>query len=86
MALQDIESNSAIKNYLDICSANDEMPSSGQLKTIQKEIPQLLLLSSSPFFSMLLESFLLLLAFAFFFSAIAVMHENIHYYYPRLNI
>ena len=28
---------------LDICSANDEMPYSGKLNTIQKEMPQLLL-------------------------------------------
>ena len=41
MALQDIESNSAVKNSLYICSANNEMPYSGQLNTIQKEMPQL---------------------------------------------
>ena len=77
MALQDIESNFAVKNSLDICSANDEMPYSGQLNTIQKEMPQLLLLDSSPPSSLLPKSFLLLLlAFVFFFSTIAVMHEK----------
>ena len=29
MALQDIKSNSSVKNVLDACSANDEMPYSG---------------------------------------------------------
>ena len=76
MALQDIKSNSAVKNYLDICSANDEMPYSGQLNTIQKEMPQLLLLDSSMSSSLLPESFLLFPAFAFLFSTIAVMHEK----------
>ena len=67
MALQDIKSNSAVKNYLDICSANDEMPYSGQLNTTRKEIPQLSLLDSSTSSSLLLDmnnfsSFLLLLS------------------------
>ena len=79
MALQDIKSNSAIKNSLDICSANDEMPYSGQLNTIQKEMPQLLLLDSSMCSSVLPESFLLFPAFAFLFSNIAVMHEKKQY-------
>ena len=35
MALKDIKSNSAVKNSLDICSANDKMPYSGQLNTIR---------------------------------------------------
>ena len=78
MALQDIKSNSAVKHSLDICSANDEMPYSGQLNTIQKEMSQLLLIDSSPSSSLLSESFLLLLAFVFFFSTIAVMHEKKH--------
>ena len=55
MALQDIKSNSAVKNFLDICSANDEMSYSGQLNTIQKEMPQLLLIDSSPSSSLLPE-------------------------------
>ena len=76
MALQDIKSNSAVKNSLDVCSANDEMPYSGQLNTIQKEMPQLFLLDSSMSFSLLPESFLLFPAFAFLFSTIAVMHEK----------
>ena len=76
MALQDIKSNSDVKNSLDICSANDEMPYSGQLNTIQKEMPQLLLIDSSPSSSLLPESFLLLVAFVFVFSTIAVMHEK----------
>ena len=81
MALQDIKSNYAVKNSLDICSANDEMPYSSQLNTIQKEMPQLLLIDSSPSSSLLPESSLLLLGFVFFFSTIAVMHEkkNIQY-------
>ena len=80
MVLQDIKSNYAVKNSLDICSANDEMPYSGQLNTIQKEMPQLLLIDSSPSSSLLPESSLLLLAFVFFFSTIAAMHEkNIQY-------
>ena len=79
MALQDIKSNSAVKNPLDICSANEEMPYSGQLNTIQKEMPQLLLTDSSASSSLLPESsLLLLLAFVFFFSTIAVMHEKKH--------
>ena len=53
MALQDIKSNSAVKNSLDICSGNDEIPYSGPLNTIQKEMPQLLLINSSPTFSLL---------------------------------
>ena len=76
MALQDIKSNSAVENSLDICSTNDEMPYSGQLNTIKKEMPQLLLLDSSTSFSLLLESFLLSPAFACLFSTIAVMHEK----------
>ena len=80
MALQDIKSNSAAKNFLDIFSSNDEMLYTGQVKTIQKEMPQLLLLHSFPSSSRLPESFLFLHDFAFFFSSIAVMHEkNIHY-------
>ena len=67
MALQDIKSNSAVKNSLDICSANDEMPYSGQSNTIYKEMPQLLLLDSSTSSSLLPESFLLFPAFAFLF-------------------
>ena len=78
MALQDIKSNSAVKNPLDICSANDEIPYSGQSNTIYKEMPQLLLLDSSTSSSLLPESFLLFTAFAFF-SSIAVMQENIQY-------
>ena len=71
MALQVIKSNSAVKNSLDICSANDEMPYSGQFNTIQKEMPQLLLTDSSASSSLLPESsLLLLLAFVFFFSTI----------------
>ena len=73
MALQDIKSNFAVKNSLDICSANDKMPYSGQLNTIQKEMPQLLLLDSSMSSSLLPESLLLFPAFAFLFSTIAVM-------------
>ena len=76
MALQDIKSNSAVKNSLDICSANDEMPYSGQSNTIYKEMPQLLLLASSTSSSLLPESFLLFPAFVFLFSTIAVMHEK----------
>ena len=75
MALQDIKSNSVVKNSLDICSTNDEIPYSGQLNTIQKEIPQLSLLNSSSSPSLLPESFLLLHAFAFFFY-IAVINEK----------
>ena len=78
MVSQDIKSNSAVKNSLDICSENDEMPHSGHLNTIQKEMPQLLLLHSSPSSSLLPESFLVLPAFAFFCSTIAVMHEKKH--------
>ena len=74
MVLQDIKSNSTVKNSLDICSANDEMPYSGQLNTIQKHMLQLFLLNSFPSSSLLPESFLVLLAFAFFFSTIVVMH------------
>ena len=76
MASQDIKSNSAVKNSLDICSANDEMPYSGQLNTIQNEMAQLLLLDSSPSSLLLPQSFLLVLTFAFFFSTIAVMNEK----------
>ena len=76
MALQDIKPNSAVKNSLDISSANAEMSYSGQLNTIQKEMPQLLLLDSFTFSSMLPESFLLFPAFAFLFSTVAVMHEK----------
>ena len=76
MALQDIKSNSALKNSLDTYSENDEMPYSSQLNTSQKEIPQLLLVDSSPSSLLLPKSFLLLLAFVFFFSIIAVMHEK----------
>ena len=78
MVLQDIKSNSAVKNYLDICSANDEMPFSDQLNTIQKEMPQILLLDSSMSSSLLPESFLLFSAFIFLFSTMAVMHEKKH--------
>ena len=78
MALQDIKSNSAVKNSLDICSPNDEMPYSGQLNTIQKEISQLLLLDCSMSSSLLPESFLLFPGFAFLFSTIVVMHEKKH--------
>ena len=78
MALQDIKSNSAVKNSLDICSANDEMPYFGQLNTIQKEMPQLLLQDSSMSFSLLPELFILFPAFAFLFSTIEVMHEKKH--------
>ena len=84
MALQDIKSNSAFKNSLDICSANDEMLYSGQLNTIQRELPQLLLLDSSTSSSLLPESFPLVPAFAFLYLTI-VMHEkkNIQYaHYP----
>ena len=52
------------------------MPYSGQLNTIQKEMPQLLLLDSSTSSSLLPESFLLFPAFDFLFSTIAVMHEK----------
>ena len=76
MALQDIKSNSAVKNSLDICSANDEMSYSSQLNRIQKEMLQLLLLDSSLFSLLLPELFLLLLALVFFFSTIAVMHKK----------
>ena len=74
MALQDIKSNSAVKNSLDICSVNDEMPYLDQLNIIKKEMPLLLLYSTSS--SLLLESFLLFPAFAFLFSTVAVMHEK----------
>ena len=77
MALQDSRSNSAVKNSLDICSANDEMPYSSQLNTIQKEMLQLLLLDSSTSSSLLPKSFLFFPSFAFLFS-IAVMHEKKH--------
>ena len=62
MVLQDIKSNSAVKNSLGICSANDEMPYSDQLNTIQKEMPQQILLNFSPSSSLLPESSLLLLS------------------------
>ena len=82
MALQDIKSNSAVKNSLDICSANDEMLYSGQLNTIQRELPQLLLDSSASFL-LLPESFLLVPAFAFLYLTIAVMHKKKQYaHYP----
>ena len=74
MALQDIKSNSAVKNSLDICSANDEMLYSGQLNTIHRELLQLLLLDSSTSSSLRPESFLLFPAFAFLYLTIAVMH------------
>ena len=87
MASQDIKSNSVVKNSLDICSANDEMPYSGQLNTIQNEMVQLLLLDSSPSSLLLHQSFLLVLTFAFFFSTIAVMNEkNKQYAHCPLNI
>ena len=78
MTLQDIKSNSAVKNSLDVCSANDEMPNSSQLNTIQKEMSRLLLLDSSTPSSLLPESIFLFPAFAFLFSTIAVMHEKKH--------
>ena len=61
-----------------IYDENDKMPYLGQLNTIQKEMPQLLLLDSSTSFSLLPESFLLFPAFAFLFSTIEVMHEKKH--------
>ena len=63
-----------------IYDENDEMPYLGQLNTIQKEMPQLLLLDSSTSSPLLPESFLLFPAFALFFSPIAVNHQkNIEY-------
>ena len=82
VAFQDINSSSAVKNSLYICSANDKMPYSGQLNTNQKEMPQLLLLDSSTFSSLLPESCLLFSAFAVLFSTIAVMHEKKTYNIP----
>ena len=76
MALRDIKSNSAIKRSLDICSPNDEMPYSGQLNTIQKEIPQLLQLEFSTSSSPLPDSFLLYPVFIFLCSTIAVVHKK----------
>ena len=87
MALQDIKSNSTAKISLHICSENDEIPYISQLNTTWKEMPQLLLLNSSPSSSLLPESFLLLLDFAFFYSIIAVMHEkNIQYAHCPLKL
>ena len=63
---------------LDIRSSNDKMPYSGQLNTLEKEMPQLLLLNSFPTSSLLLKSSLLLLAFIFFFFTIAVIYEKQH--------
>ena len=80
MALRDIKSNSAIKRSLDICSPNDEMPYSGQLNTIQKEIPQLLQLEFSTSSSPLPDSFLLYPVFIFLCSTIAVVHKKKTYH------